>query len=910
MKLPPLHPSSREPVQVVPFGRSALTLLFACVATTSGLTKLAVLTASEPAVASEGDSVFFERSVRPILKEHCFHCHGEEPELAGGLDLRLVHLMKAGGDSGPAIEVGDSQASILVDRIQSEEMPPGGKKLRTEDLEAIEIWIQQGAKTARPEPENPDEAKFTEEELSHWAFMPPSKPKVPEVHSAKNDSSGGTEHPIDAFVANRLEQANLSFAGPADRATLLRRLKFDLHGLPPTREELESFLTDQSPHAYERLVDRLLASPQYGIRWGRHWLDVVGYAESDGNITKDQPRPHAWHYRDYVINALNDDKPYDQFLIEQLAGDELIDGAPDGNNPRHVELMAATGLLRMAPDVTQTDNSLMDRNQAVAEVLNVVGTGILGISVGCAQCHDHRYDPVSIEDYYRLRAVFDPAFPIHQWKRPSERLLDLTDDPTRAAAAEIEKQAVAMQEDISKRRREHCQTIQDRELAKVPEDQKEAVRTAINTKPAEQTDEQKQLLERYPTVRTIDWIVGQLIEYDRKAHDGFQAEEKKVAELRATKPLQRLIMAVSENRAQVPTSKVFFRGSPESPTDEVQPSEITALVSTRTNISIPAISDEAARTTGRRLAYAKQLTDGKHPTVARVIVNRVWQHHFGQGLVATLGDFGLAGELPSHPQLLDWLATDFVEHGWSIKRLHKQILLTRTYQQSAIPLDETSIEVDRDNRLLSHATLRRLEAESLRDAILHVSGQLNPTMAGPSVPVTEDGEGKAVIGTQNRRNGLFDSVSDAGGEAYRRSVYIATLRSLPLNELQTFDLPEMTPNCQSRDASTVAQQALFFLNDQFVVDASMKMADLLTAEYPQQDDQINAIFIRLFSCQPTKSELDNCKQFLEMQTETLQNGDDAEWKKQLAEKPGLASKAALANLCQTLMSSNRFLYVH
>ena len=273
-----------------------------------------------------------------------------------------------------------------------------------------------------------------------------------------------------------------------------------------------------------------------------------------------------------------------------------------------------------------------------------------------------------------------------------ERLVDLTDDPTQAAAAEIEKQAEAMQADITQRRREHCQSIQEREIAKVPEELRETIRTAVNTKPAEQTDEQKQLLDRYPTVRTIDWIVGQLIEYDRKAYDAFIADEQKVSELRATKPLQRLIMSVSENRDKVPLSRVFFRGSPESPTDEVQPHEITALASTRDDLSIPALSDKVTQTTGRRLAYAKQLTDGTHPTVARVLVNRVWLHHFGAGLVSTPGDFGLNGSPPSHPELLEWLAVDFMDSGWSIKRLHRQILLSRTYQQCC---DSSQSGIDR-----------------------------------------------------------------------------------------------------------------------------------------------------------------------------------------------------------------------
>lgn len=860
---------------------------------------------------TESGEILFEKHVRPIFKAHCFLCHGEEAELSGGLDVRLVRLMHTGGDSGSAIKADAPKDSLLLQRIVDDEMPPGPKKLSEAEKTTISKWLLQGAQTARAEPDSPDAVKFTAEELSHWAFQPPADSPIPTPHASPGITGNEltSDNPVDAFVYERLRRAGLSFADPADRITLLRRLKFDLHGLPPTAAEVHQFLADDSVNAFERLVDRLLASPQYGVRWARHWLDVVGYAESDGNITKDQPRPHAWHYRDYVINSLNNDKPYNEFLVEQLAGDELIDGSPDANNSRHIELLAATGLLRMAPDVTQTDNSMMDRNQAVADVLNVVGTGILGVTVGCAQCHDHRYDPISIEDYYRFRSIFDPAFSLKHWKRPTERLIDLTDDATRGSIKEIETQAVAIQEDINQRRLTHCQTIQDREIAKVPEELREEIRIAVNTEPAKQTDEQKKLLDRYPTVRSINWIVGQLVEYDRAAHQKFEEEQKQVAELRATKPLQRLLMAVSENRQMVPESHVFFRGNPDSPTEKVQPSEIMVLTSARAEQPIPDLSQSVSNSTGRRLAYAQQLTDGTHPTVARVLVNRVWLHHFGAGLVSTPGDFGLSGQPPSHPELLDWLANDFVAGKWSIKRLHKLILLSQTYRQSSVPADSAAAELDPDNRLLSHMSLRRMEAEVIRDSMLFVSDQLNLSLGGPSVPVTEDGEGKAVIGTQTTRNGLFDGVVGAGGEANRRSVYIATLRTLPLNLLQTFDLPEMTPNCQLRTTSTVAPQSLLFLNDPFVIDASNQLANRLSELRESPEARIDAAFQRLFGSLPSETQRQDCNQFLERQTEIFENDSDQEWRKQLTEDPAAAQRRALASLCQILMASNRFLYI-
>jgi len=888
--------------------------------------------AAEPpvdAVTADTSHLTYEKHVRPIFKAHCFHCHGEEPELAGELDLRLVRLMLAGGDSGPAVAAGEPDESVLWQRIESDEMPPGPKKLSEAEKQTIAHWIRGGLATARPEPEDPKAAQFTEEELGHWAFQPVIAPALPlPLDTPVGDAD--IANPIDAFIAARLAAAGGAFSPAADRRALIRRLTFDLHGLPPASEEVQAFVEDTRPDAYERLVDRLLASPHYGVRWGRHWLDVAGYAESDGNLTKDRHRPHAWHYRDYVIQSLNDDKPYDCFLVEQLAGDELIAGQPDPNNIEHVRLLAATGLLRMAPDITQTDDTLLDRNQAVADVIQVVSTAALGLTVGCAQCHDHRYDPITIEDYYSLRAIFDPVMPIHQWKKPAQRLVDMTDDATRQASAAIEAEAVALQNDINERRRAHCQTIQDREIAAAPEEFREALRTAVALKPADQSEEQKALLDRFPKVRTVQWIIGQLVEYDSKAHRAFQEEEKQVAAIRKRKPVERLLMAVQESRDQLPASHVFFRGDPESPAQPVAPGELTVLVSARPTATVPSLDESLPRSSGRRLAYARQLTDGTHPLVARVAVNRVWMHHFGRGLVETPGDFGLNVAPPSHPELLDWLADDFVRHGWSLKRLHKQIVTSTTYRQTASRAaehagtlastrsDQTAARpvttlADPDNVLLGRMNLRRLDAESIRDAILQVSGQLNPALDGPSAPVAEDAEGKAVIGTRLLRDGLFAGIEDAGSQAQRRSVYISALRSLPLNELQTFDLPSMTPNCQQRDSSTVAPQALWFMNDASLIAASRQMAASLWSESTPAA-RVRMAFLRAYAAEPAEDELAECLAFIAEQAELFRAAPpqaDAPAPAMPAEAASAdpAELAALASLCQMMLSSNRFLYI-
>lgn len=848
------------------------------------------------------ETLTFERNVRPILKAHCFMCHGEEPNPKGGLDLRLVRLIQKGGESGAAISGASADDALLWQRVVANEMPPGPKKLSATEKDTLRQWMDAGAKTARPEPENPDDARFTEEDLRFWAWQPV------QIHSPPEPSGYAISTPIDAFLAAELSKHSLGFSPEASRATLIRRVTFDLTGLPPTPAEVREFTEDQSPTAWEKVVDRLLASPQYGVRWGRHWLDIAGYAESDGNQGKDQSRPYAWHYRDYVIESFNSDKPWNDFLVEQLAGDELIQGAANGNNKRHVELLAATGFLRMAPDVTQTDDTLMDRNQAVAETLKVVGTSVLGLTVGCAQCHDHRYDPLTIEDYYRFRSIFDPAFPLPTWKKPADRLTDLTDDASRGEIARIEAEAKTQEEDIRGRRREHCRLIQDKAINSAPENVRDALRTAVTTEADKQTPEQKALLDQYPTVRSIDWIVGQLVEYDNPAYRRFEEEEKKVAEVRRTKPAPRMLMTVHESASAIPASTVFFRGDPQQPAKSVAPGELYVLTVGR---QPPLIAEraEGMNTTGRRLAYARQLTDGTHPLTARVAVNRLWRHHFGRGLVRTTADFGASGEMPTHPELLDWLADDFVRNGWRVKRFHKQILMSTVYRQSSLR-NETLDRVDPDNLLLGRMHLQRLEAEAIRDAIVAVAGRINLQLNGESVPVSEDGEGKAVIGRRILRDGLFANTESVGDQEFRRSVYLSSPRALPLNALDTFDLPMMTPNCAQRTVSTAAPQALWFLNDESIIKLSDAMAEQVFAmNLSDPESRLTEAFLRLFAVGPDADELKSCASYLQEEASVFRSHPDSAWQETLARDPQAADVRAFSSLCQMLMASNRFLYV-
>jgi hypothetical protein len=852
----------------------------------------------------------FERDVRPILKASCFHCHGEEETLQGGLDVRLVRLMHKGGDSGPSVVPGDPAASLVWRRIELDEMPAGSKKLSAAQKETIRAWIQAGAQTLRAEPENVEDARLTPEELDFWAFQPPRKTEIPFVPSYKNVADA--TNPIDAFIRARLAIAELDLSPEADRATLIRRLKLDLHGLPPTPEEVDAFVADPSETAYENLVDRWLESPDYGVRWARHWLDVAGYSETDGNPTKDTERQHAWRYRDYVIDSLNRDKPYDQFLLEQLAGDECIEGDPDPENERHVELMTATGFLRMAPDITATNNGLLDRNQAVADMIKVVGSSVLGLSVGCAQCHDHRYDPITIEDYYRYRAIFDPAFPLSAWHPPDQRLIDLTPAADRAAADAIEAEAVRREKDLAERKREVGQKILDMNLAATPENVRESLVGAIAISADKQTEEQKKLLLEYPMVRSVDAIVGQLIEFDKvnnnENYKRFVEETKEIDKYRQTKPPARRIMAVRDRIDVAPESKIFFRGDPEQPTKRVDPAEVYVLARERSAASIPSSKSESSRSFGRRSAYVKQLTDGTHPLVARVAVNRLWQHHFGVGLVSTPGDFGSFGQRPTHPELLDWLACDFVEGGWRLKRIHKLMVSSHTYRQQS-RRNPTLDQIDPDNRLYGRANLNRLDAETIRDSMLSVSGDLNPRLGGPSVPVAEDGEGQATLGRRILNEGLYAGIEDIGSEKYRRSIYLQSKRGLPLSLLETFDMPAMNPNCDARRCSTVAPQALLFLNEQSIIQFSEKTAQRLWSETPEPQTRIARLFLKLFSKSPTDPELASCQEYLASQREVFAADPNPDWRKRMENESHAPDLRALASLCQVLMASNRFLYV-
>jgi len=854
--------------------------------------------------------VIFEKDVRPILKAQCFQCHGEGEKLKGGLDLRLRHLIARGGEEGPAIVPGKPDKSLLYTQVRDGEMPKGEKKLTKEQIEAIRQWIASGAKTARPEPaqvtSGPD---FTEEERTFWAFQPVRRPAVPKVKPSDKAAT-----PIDAFLLEKLKAKRLSFAPEADKTTLIRRATFDLTGLPPTPVDVAAFLADHSPDAYDKLIDRLLASPHYGEHWGRHWLDVAGYADSDGFNEADTVRKYAYKYRDYVVRSLNQDKPFDQFIREQLAGDEMIQPPYKELSPEATDKLIATGFLRMAPDGTGSGSAdqKLARNAVMADTIKIVSTALLGVTVGCAQCHNHKYDPILQTDYYRLRAIFEPAYDTANWRAPNARLISLMTDTERAKAAEVEKEAVKLDAARLKRQEELISLTLEKELAKVPEDQRDSLREAYKIAAAKRSPEQQKMLKAHPTVDRLS--PGSLYLYDQKLADELKVMADAAAKVREAKPVEEFAQSLTEipGMTNLPATFLFHRGDPEQPKQVMKPGDLMILASFRP-VDLPE-KDPARPTSGRRLAFAQNLTDGTHPLTARVLVNRVWQHHFGRGLVGTPGDFGFLGERPSHPELLDWLACEFVAQGWSLKQLHRLMMTSTAYRQSS-QREVKKEKVDPDNRLLGRMPVRRLEAEVVRDAMLAASGKLNSKMAGPPVPIMEDETGQVVVGidtndTAGRPSGKFVPLN---GEEFRRSLYVQVRRSKPLALLETFDLPAMEPNCDARAASTVAPQSLALMNGEFAMSQAKYLAERLAKE--AGDDLANQIKLAwqlVFGRAASDAEVKDALIFLTKQTahfreHPVKPATPVKGK----ETPPVPApeQLALAGFCHALLSANRFLYV-
>lgn len=760
--------------------------------------------------AAAADVPQFETHVRPIFKAYCLDCHGGEDEIQGKLDLRLKRFVVRGGEGGPGIVPGDPANSVLLQRLKSGEMPPVGKKVPPEQIGIIEAWIAAGAPTSRVEPEQlPPGIDITPEERSYWAFQPIARPATPITNAT-------TIQPIDAFAATKLQALGLTFATPADRRTLIRRATSDLTGLLPEASEIDEFVADTSPDAYERLLDRLLASPRYGERWGRHWLDVAGYAESDGDGTADTVRPFAWHYRDYVIRALNADTPFDQFLLEQIAGDELIPQPWANLPPEQIDTLAATGFLRTVIDGTQgTSDEQAAANQVVADVIKVVGSSIYGLSIGCAQCHDHRYDPIPQSDYYRIRAILEPALSTAQWRRPSQRLISLYTDADRAKVAEVNAEVQKLNQAHGAKTAKYVAEAFEKALLDFPEDQRERLKTAFQTAADKRDDAQKQLVAVNPKLNINS---GVLYQYNQKAADELKADQEVINRKAAERPPEDFIPVLNEVAGQLPATHVFHRGDHRTPRQAVKPGDLTIAAAEGQRFEVPDPSAGSVNS-GRRSAWAKQLTNGQHPLVGRVLANRLWYHHFGRGIVDTPGEFGVLGMKPTHPELLDWLAAELPRQQWSWKRMHRLIMTAAVYRQSSTPQPDQAAritELDAQNALYARFPLQRLDAESLRDRLLALARRFDDRMYGPSLEVEDDFVGQVVV----------------KNDVPRRSVYVQVRRSKPLSLLTTFDAPQMMLNCDRRVLSTGAPQSLMLMNNDFVLKQSELLAARLRSETP------------------------------------------------------------------------------
>jgi hypothetical protein len=842
----------------------------------------------------------FDKDILPIFRARCIRCHaGVEPK--AGLNLTSPSSLLTGGDSGAALRIRAAEFSLLYEKISSGKMPPVGQKVTAEEKGLIRKWINEGASGVSNAAvvDRSDDVTVVE----HWSFHPPVRPDVPQVVQTDR-----VKNPIDAFVLQQLEEHHLTMAPAADRQTLLRRATFDLTGLPPSPEDVEEFTNSIDSDRYERLIEDLLANEHYGERWGRHWLDVTGYTESAGILNEDRDLPLAWRYRDYVIRAFNSDKPYDRFLQEQIAGDELTDywtafESDDQLSDEVVEGIVATGFLRTAADPSRPDFKTI-KNAAsqyfyptLFDTLQIVCSSTMGLTVQCARCHSHKFDPITQVDYYRMQAVFMGAYRPDAWVPQMNRRLPIASKKQKEAAtkrnAEVDVNLKKLKSELAALKTTFTTRLFDDRLNALPEQIREDVKSALATKADARTKVQGYLVEKFektlrPKAKELDTALGEYADYKKGSTD----LNAKVTAEEGRRQLFDEVRALYDLPGAV-TSPVLLRGDALTPGPLVEPGVISTL-QTPQEFQWKAPSTEV-KTTGRRLAFARWLTQPNHPLTARVMVNRIWMHHFGTGIVDTPDDFGVSGSPPSHPELLDWLASEFVRSGWSVKHMHRLILTSSTWRQRSRVSTEhraTCEQVDPENRLLWRQSMRRLEAEAVRDAFLAVSGTLNPQLFGVSQAVARQKNGEVIV--------------PAGADQNRRSIYVKIKRLNPETLLQVFDQPTMSVNCTQRGMSTVSTQALALLNGDTITRAATAFAERVTSE--QSNDPVERAVLTAFGRPTTEDEHDLLTQFFEAQKAQYQS-EGAEADRGKPESLSAAEKKARIDLCHMLMSSNEFVYL-
>jgi cytochrome c551/c552 len=818
-----------------------------------------------------------------LLRSRCVSCHGPDKQ-KGGLRLDGRAALLKGGEHGPAAVPGDAK-SLLLRAVRHESpdlvMPPK-ERLSADEVAALERWVRDGAPWAETaaaagtgdawsDPANPIRKIWGGKRLDLWSLRPP----------AHRDPPPGPGLSIDRFVRARL--GTIPPSPEADRRTLIRRLSFDLTGLPPSPEEVEAFESDPAPDAWERLVDRLLASPRYGERWARHWLDVVRYADTNG-FERDEFKPLMHRYRDYVVRSLNADKPFDVFVREQLAGDEAVRGVP--KTPEEADRLVAVGFLRLGTyDSTQDlfDEKRKGHNELMADLVNTAGQAFLGLTFACANCHDHKYDPISQADHFRFRAFFAGV------QRADDAILDLAPERARLDAAHAALDAEA--KDLKAQRDELLRPLRDCIAVERREGFPEEVRALLDKPEGERSAEEKKTLKPWlEKLKVSDADVLKALDADATSRAG--ELEKAAAAAETRKPAYTRALSVREAGPTAPETRLFYQGDLHEPREVVPPGFLSVLDPNPAAVRPP----EGGASSGRRAALAEWIASASNPFTARVIVNRLWRHHFGRGLVATPDDFGYAGARPTHPELLDWLALELVRGGWSLKRIHRAILLSETWRQSSRHAGPGAA-ADPDNRLLWRQHPRRLEAETIRDAMLAVSGLLLPKEAGPPLwpPVPDDLleaqpgilEVKSDKGARDRLQGWM---TDPEEKTWVRSLFLVQKRVLPLPFLEPFDLPDMTVACGKRDVTVVAPQALQLLNSGLTAKASAAFAARIAVGPPA--GSIRRAFRLALGRPPTPAEEEIALRGFERWSSIRGEG-----------------RSALVDLCRALLNVNEFIYL-
>ena len=827
------------------------------------------------------EPVSFTRDIQPVLQHHCWSCHGALR--TSGFDMRTRDSAMRGGDHGVAIVPGKSEESRLYRRIAGHEqpgMPFEGTKLTEQHIALIKTWIDEGARwdatpteTTSAHPQRPNALAALEETpvppaaRNYWAFKLPTQAPIPVASHLTN--------PIDRFLEQARTERGLQAAPRADRLTLLRRAYLDLIGLPPSPSEADAFLSDTNPDAWERLIDRLLASPHYGERWGRHWLDVARYADSSG-FEHDVDRPNAWRYRDYVIRAFNQDKPYNQFLKEQIAGDEL-DAKSD-------ETLIATGFLRAGPRVAFREKDNPERRyEYLDDLIATTGRGVLGLTVQCARCHNHKFDPIPQRDYYSLVATFfgyvettHPLVPAAEAEAYERR------------NREIDARQAVLKAEIKKIQAPYEARLKGEAYKKYPEN----VQRAIAKPEAERTPGEQLLVQQVVAVnipeRAIEGVLTAAEAARRKelsdqvaALDKERPEPIPVAEIATDGdyrfapdgpgdevvgcPKCRIhegpagsFLHTGPGRYQAPPSHFLIRGDPNAKGSPMKAGFVTVATYGNPPSELPPAD---GRTSGRRRALAEWLASAQNPLTARVMVNRIWHHHFGRGIVATLDNFGQMGERPTHPALLDWLAVEFTNRGWSIKQMHRLIMTSDAYRMASAYDQAANAEKDPQNQYLWRFRAQRLDAEIVRDSMLTAGGGINLTIGGPpAFPALP----KEVLTSVSF--GIWKNEED-GPASWRRSVYVYRRRGLAFPMFQVFDLPEQNITAGARYVSTVPTQALTLLNNPFV----LKQAALFAERVRQgaggdPAKQIDLAYRVALTRPPSRTELSVALDFMKSQS--------------------------------------------